>query len=181
MRELSLHILDIVQNSTRARASEVQIMIEICTERDELSITIEDNGEGMSKQMTQDVLDPFVTTRTTRRVGLGLPLFKDAAERAEGGFILKSEEGKGTVVTASFKLSHIDRTPMGDLISTMITLIQGNPDVDFLFTYRCDNGEYGLSTRYIREELAGVPLNHPMVLEAIQNDLIEGLEGKLID
>lgn len=181
MRELSLHILDIVQNSLRAHASEVRIEIIISTIRDELIIEIADNGDGMSEQMSQDVLDPFTTTRKTRRVGLGLPLFQAAAERSDGELTIKSAEGQGTIVRASFKYSHIDRTPLGDIVSTIITLIHGNPEVDFVYHYEYNNKQYDLSTELIKQELPGVSVNHPLVLEFIKNDLEAGLKEILVD
>ncbi|AZR73307.1 histidine kinase [Anoxybacter fermentans] len=177
MRELSLHILDIAQNSIRAGATEIQIRIDISTMKDELIIEIEDNGCGMSKEMAEKALDPFMTTRTTRRVGLGLPLFKAAAERCDGELELQSEEGKGTLVRARFKLSHIDRAPLGDIAGTIVTLIQGNPEIDFIYRHRYDDQEYCLSTRMLRRELEGIPLNHPEVLEFIAKDISLGLNG----
>jgi anti-sigma regulatory factor (Ser/Thr protein kinase) len=179
MRELSLHILDIVQNSIQAQATEVQIRVNISTERDELLIEIEDNGYGMSKETAERVLDPFVTTRTTRRVGLGLPLFKAAAERCNGELVLHSEEGRGTLVQVRFRFSHIDRAPMGDIIATLTTLIQGSPDVDFIYDHWYDGESYLLSTHPLRQELEGVPLNHPLVLDYVANDLRDGLVGLL--
>lgn len=180
MRELSLHILDIVQNSISAQATEVQIRVDISTVRDELLIEIEDNGRGMSREMAERALDPFVTTRTTRRVGLGLPLFKAAAERCGGELTLSSEEGHGTRVRVRFQFSHIDRAPMGDIIATLTTLIQGSPEVDFIYDHQYDGERYFLSTAQLRQELEGVPLNHPLVLEYVANDLRDGLGGLLI-
>lgn len=181
MRELSLHILDIAQNSIRAYATEVRIELSISTNEDRLMIEIEDNGTGMSEEMVKRALDPFVTTRTTRRVGLGLSLFKAAAEQCLGDLQLKSEEGEGTYVKVWFQLSHIDRAPLGDLVSTIVTLIQGSPDIDFLYIHRLNNQEYILSTKEMRQELENVPLNHPLVLDFITKDLHEGLADLLIE
>ncbi len=181
MRELSLHILDIVQNSIRAKATEISMFIDIHTVIDQMLIEIKDNGCGMSKEMSKRVLDPFTTTRTTRRVGLGLPLFKAAAERCDGELLLHSEEGKGTTVSISFGFRHIDRAPLGDIVATLITLIQGNPDIDFLYRHCYDEKVYELSTKEMRSELEGVPLNHPLVLDFIKKDIQEGLEGLLED
>lgn len=176
MRELSLHILDIAQNSIAAKATEIEIRVTISTVKDLLEIEIEDNGSGMTPEMAERVLDPFVTTRTTRKVGLGLPLFQAAAEQCEGGLSIDSTPGEGTLVKVSFKFSHIDRVPLGNIASTMVTLIQGNPDTDFLYLHRYDDEEYDLSTKVLREELDEVPLNHPMVLAFIAKDMKEGLE-----
>ena len=181
MRELSLHILDIVQNSLRAHASEVQIEIIISTERDELIIQITDNGDGMSEQMSNAALDPFTTTRKTRHIGLGLPLFQAAAEQSNGQLTIKSFPDQGTLVKASFQFSHLDRTPLGDIISTMVTLIQASPQVDFIYLYRYDQKEYTLSTKLIKQELPGVDVNHPLVLDFISNHLKEGLKEMLIE
>lgn len=177
MRELSLHILDIAQNSIAAKATEIEIRLTVSTVEDWLEIEIEDNGSGMTEEMAERVLDPFVTTRTTRKVGLGLPLFKAAAEQCEGDLTIESEPGKGTLVKVSFRFSHIDRVPLGNIVSTVVTLIQGNPDTDFLYLHRYDDQEYDLSTKILREELDEVPLNHPMVLAFIAKDMAEGLEG----
>lgn len=175
MRELSLHILDIVQNSIQAHATEILIQVNISTAQDQLFIKIADNGRGMPREMAERVLDPFVTSRTTRRVGLGLPLFKAAAERCEGGLTLHSEEGRGTIVDAVFRFSHIDRAPMGDIVSTLVTLIQGSPDVDFIYEHSYDREAYLFSTRDLRHELGEVPLNHPLVLDFIADEIREGL------
>lgn len=177
MRELSLHILDIAQNSIAAKATEIEIRLTVSNVEDRLEIEIEDNGSGMTEEMAERVLDPFVTTRTTRKVGLGLPLFKAAAEQCEGDLTIESEPGKGTLVKVSFRFSHIDRVPLGNIVSTVVTLIQGNPDTDFLYLHRYDDQEYDLSTKILREELDEVPLNHPMVLAFIAKDMAEGLEG----
>lgn len=181
MRELSLHILDIVQNSLRAHASEVQIGIIISTYRDEMIIQINDNGDGMSEQMSQAALDPFTTTRKTRQVGLGLPLFQAAAEQSNGQLTIQSVEGQGTLVSASFQLSHLDRTPLGDIISTVVTLIQGSPQVDFICNYQYDQEEYTLSTKLIKQELPGVDIDHPLVLDFINDHLKAGLKDLLIE
>lgn len=181
MRELSLHILDIVQNSIRANATEVTIHLNISTATDVMVIQIEDNGIGMSPAMVAQVLDPFVTTRTTRKVGLGLPLFQQAAERCDGYLTIDSVEGQGTKVRVQFKFSHIDRAPMGDITATMVTLVQGNPEIDFTYVHHYDDREYELSTKVLRRELEGVPLNHPLVLEYISNDMKDGLAGLLVN
>ena len=176
MRELSLHILDIAENSTRANATTVHIIIDVQPIEDKLEVVIEDNGKGMSEEMARNVLDPFVTTRKTRRVGMGLPLFKAAAERCAGEFELESTEGEGTRIRATFQLSHIDRAPMGDIAGTLITLIQGNQEIDFIFTYRYGDQDYHLSTKMLRAELGELPLNHPEVLDFIERDFSSWLE-----
>ena len=179
MRELSLHILDIAQNSIAAKATEIEIHLTISRKEDLLKIAILDNGSGMSAEMVKKVLDPFVTTRTTRKVGLGLPLFQAAAEQCGGGLTISSKPGQGTRVSAVFQFTHIDRVPLGNIVATMVTLLQGNPEVDFVYRHEYDGEIYELSTIVLRHELAEVPLNHPLVLAFVAEDMEEGLENLL--
>ena len=166
MLEISLHILDIVENSTRAGADTVSIDIIEDTARDILSVKIRDNGSG----------DPFFTTKTVRSVGLGLPMLAQAAERTEGKFIIESKGGEGTRVVADFKLSHIDRQPLGDISSTLVTLIAGNKDVDFIYRHEHNGQAYILDTREIKKEIEDIPINHVDVLSFIRDHIIEGLK-----
>lgn len=173
MKELSLNILDIAMNSVRAEAKNIEISI---TETDELlKVIIKDDGFGMSSDTLKKVTDPFCTTRTTRKVGLGIPFYKLAAEQTGGSLEIRStlrEEDKdncGTVVIAKFIKSHIDCLPLGDVISTVCTLIQGSPNIDFVFT---DNS-VRLSTKELREVLGDVPLSSPEVLTWIREYLSE--------
>jgi len=136
MEDLSLHILDIVENSLAASASRVEIVINEDTEKDLLSLEIRDNGTGMDPETKRKALDPFFTTKKARRVGLGLPLLAQAARDSEGEFEIQSEPGKGTVVKATFKLSHPDRKPLGDIVSTLETLLTTNPELELRFEYR---------------------------------------------
>src|SRR5271169_1300249 len=133
MVELSLHILDIVENSTRAGAKRVYIDIIEDQRRYLLSIEIRDNGSGMSEDVLKKATDPFFTTKTVRNVGLGLPMLAQAAERTGGRLTMESNGEKGTRVVAEFKLSHIDRQPLGNIASTLVTLVAGNTDVDFIY------------------------------------------------
>ncbi|MDY6970215.1 MAG: ATP-binding protein [Spirochaetota bacterium] len=168
MEDISLHILDIVENSLNARASLVEIRIIEDTKKDMLQITIKDNGKGMDPDMVRKVRDPFVTTRTTRKVGLGISLLEQAAKEADGYLELKSEPGKGTEITATFTSSHIDRKPMGDIGSTMISLIIGNPDVDFFYESNIDGDITLLDTKEIKEELDGISISDPAVIKLIR-------------
>lgn len=177
MEDLSLHILDIAENSVDAGADRVEITVEEDTQKDLLIMEIKDNGRGMDEETMQTVTDPFFTTKTVRRVGLGLPFLKQAAEQCEGRFSIASEKGKGTTVSVSFRNSHIDRKPLGDVGATIMVLIAGNPGVDVLFTYKKDDYAYRMDTREIREELAEVPLNAPGVLRIIREDIDRGLKG----
>ncbi|MDF2540880.1 MAG: Histidine kinase, gyrase and HSP90-like ATPase [Herbinix sp.] len=173
MTELSLNVLDVANNSVRANASLITISVRIHRETDELMIIIADNGCGMTREQLLRVEDPFFTTRTTRGVGLGVPFFKWAAESTGGSFLIESEEGKGTTVTASFGLMHIDRMPLGDMTSTMHTLITLNTQIDFLYTYQFDHKSFCLDTREFREVLGDVPLNAPEVSAYIKEYLEE--------
>jgi len=169
MEDLSLHILDIVENSTKAGATFIEIGLNEDREKGLLEIVIKDNGPGMNKEMVDKVTDPFVTTRTTRRVGLGLSFFKQSAEEAGGHFSIQSEENQGTEVRASFQIGHIDRKPIGDIGSTMISLILGNPDIDFHFRSNLNGNEIEFDTREMREELGGnIAITDPAVLGLIQ-------------
>lgn len=164
MKDLSLNLLDISQNSVTAGASRIDIEVHESQNLDRVSITITDNGRGMSPEFLAAVTDPFVTTRTTRKVGLGLPLLKMEAEMADGGLEIESAVGVGTKVHAWFRRSHIDMPPPGDMTGSIVTLIQGNPNLDIYYTRRTDAGEYTLATPEVREELGGVPLDEPEVL-----------------
>ena len=169
MKELSLNVLDIVENSTKAKATRVLIHID---EDDELlTLKICDNGCGMREEILRGVIDPFYTTRTTRSVGLGIPLLKMAAEQTGGDIRITSRheseypETHGTEVTARFYKKHIDFTPMGDIISTMVTLIQGHPETDFEFRHCYNTLDVLLDTGQMREILgADIPLNDPEIL-----------------
>ena len=178
MKELSLNVLDIAMNSVKAKATLINIHI---TEDDELlKMEIIDNGCGMTADFLRGVIDPFCTTRTTRKVGLGIPLLKFAAEQTGGEVIITSKheseypEEHGTRVTATFYKKHIDFTPMGDIISTVTTLIQGSPDIDFVFLHKSNTFDVSLDTREVREVLGPeIPLSEPEILLWIADNLSE--------
>ena len=178
MKELSLNVLDITMNSVKAKATLINIHI---TEDDELlTMEIIDNGTGMTEEILRGVIDPFCTTRTTRKVGLGIPLLKLAAEQTGGEVTITSKhksaypEDHGTQVTATFYKQHIDFTPMGDIISTVTTLIQGSPDIDFEFRHTSNTFEVSLDTREVREVLGPeIPLSEPEILSWIADNLSE--------
>lgn len=173
MTEISLNVLDVAENSIRAKAALVEISVASDTKADTLTIMIKDNGRGMTKEQIAKVEDPFFTTRTTRKVGLGIPFFKQAAESTGGHFSIESEVGTGTTVRAVFVLSHIDRMPLGDMVSTMHTLITFNTQTDFLYIYRLDDRSFTLDTREFKEVLGGVPLDTPEVSSYIKEYLSE--------
>ena len=163
MRELSLNVLDIAQNSISADASLIEIEIAENTADHDLLISICDNGRGMTKEQVENVRDPFFTTRTTRKVGMGIPLFKFAAEMTGGSLEIESEVGVGTKVRAYFKTNHLDFTPVGDMTSTMISLITMNLTVDFVYKRKLDLKEFTVDTRQLKEILGDVPLNEPSI------------------
>lgn len=181
MKELSLNILDVAENSVKAGASLTQILL---TEHDgTLTLEIVDDGCGMSEDVVRSVTDPFYTTRTTRKVGMGIPLLKLACEQTGGNLTISSVTqeddpvGHGTHVTATFDMNHIDFTPLGDVSASVLTLIQGHPDTDFLFRHEQDDGVVVLDTRELREVLEDVPLNSYDVMEWIGGYLQEQYEA----
>ncbi len=175
MKELSLHILDIAKNSVKAKARLIEISINEDEQKNLLTIEIKDNGCGMSKEFLKTVKDPFSTTRTTRKVGMGIPLFEAACMQCGGNLDITSEEGVGTVVEASFMLDHIDRAPIGDMAGTVKTLISGSPDTDFVYRHTKNGKTFTLDTREMREVLGGVSPDVPEVLKWIGEYINEGL------
>jgi anti-sigma regulatory factor (Ser/Thr protein kinase) len=163
MPEISLNVLDVAQNSIRANAKLIEIAVTADHKKDHLTITIKDDGCGMTQEQIERVSDPFFTTRTTRKVGLGIPFFQYAATVTGGSFDIQSTVGVGTQVTASFVLSHIDRMPLGDMTSTMHTLITLNTRIDFLYTYTVDERSFILDTREFRIILGDLPFDVPDV------------------
>ena len=179
MRELSLNVLDIAQNSVSANASLVEIELIEDTENHELLIGIYDNGKGMTREQVENVRDPFFTTRTTRKVGMGIPLFKFAAEMTGGKLEIESEVGVGTRVRAYFKTDHLDFTPIGDMTSTIISLVTMNLHMDFLYRRKVDYKEFTVDTRQLKEILGDVPLNEPSIALWIQQYINENTKQLL--
>jgi K+-sensing histidine kinase KdpD len=151
MEDLSLHILDIVENSIRAHAKKIEIKIIEDKKKDLLTIEIIDDGKGMDKKTLKNVLDPFFTTKNTRRVGLGLSLLAQSAEESGGSIKIESKPGQGTKVKAVFGYSHIDRKPLGDVNKSLKVLIAANPDINFIYEYQKDNANYYLDTKEIKK------------------------------
>ena len=176
MRELSLHILDIVQNSITADASIIKVVIDEDIKRDLFLIKIIDNGNGIAGDKLAQITDPFITSRTTRKVGLGLALFKEAAKQCEGDLRIKSALGEGTEVEVCFRYGHIDRAPLGDIQGTLISLISVNPDIDFIYQHKYQDKEFVFSTIEIKKELDGISINKSRILNWIEGYLDEGLE-----
>jgi hypothetical protein len=176
VRELSLHILDVVENGITAGADCIDIRVEESVPDDRLQITVRDNGRGIPAEKIRSVDDPFVTTRTTRRVGLGLSLLAAAARRCGGDIAVSAPPGGGTEVQAFFGRSHIDRAPLGDMAATLGMLILGNPHVDFVYVHRLDQNEFSLDTRDLRNQLEEVPLNDPTVIQHITASIRRALD-----
>jgi len=177
MKELSLNVLDITKNSVKARATLIQISL--VEEGNLLTLTITDNGCGMKPEVVETVMNPFYTTRTTRKVGMGIPLLMLAAEQTGGSVTIESRheeeypDAHGTVVTATFYTDHIDFTPIGDMASSMETLIMGSPDIDFTFLHDMNGRRVELDTRQLREVLGDVPLDSYEVVQWIGDFLRE--------
>ena len=176
MPEISLNILDVTMNSVKAGASLVHISVKADTSADTLTVCIEDNGCGMTEEQVARVTDPFYTTRTTRKVGLGVPFFKMAALQSGGSFDIRSAPGEGTVVTAVFGLSNIDRMPLGDMAGTIHMIVTQNEETDFVYSHRIDDRGFELDTREMREILGGASFKEPEVSEYIKEYLRENIK-----
>lgn len=178
MEDLSLHILDVAENSVHAGATHIVILIRESSVDDTLTVEIEDNGQGMTSEEMAKASDPFYTTRTTRKVGLGLSLLDQAAKAANGTFEIESRPGLGTRVCATFQLSHVDCKPIGNMADTITALLAQRPDIDI--TYDHERGGQGLSfsTKEIRHQLGDMPLNAAVSLNFIRQYLAQE-EGNL--
>jgi anti-sigma regulatory factor (Ser/Thr protein kinase) len=175
MREIALHMMDIAENSISAGATRVIIRVAENTVRDRLKISIEDNGRGMDDELVARVIDPFVTSRTTRRVGLGIPLLKAAAEACNGYLRINSALGKGTRLEVEFQRSHIDRMPLGDVAGTMLSLMVGSPQIHWVFQYSVDGNVYEFDDAPVKQELEGVSLTEPAILTFLRESLQDGV------
>ncbi|MGZ3604214.1 MAG: ATP-binding protein [Thermodesulfobacteriota bacterium] len=175
MEDLSLHILDIVENAIAAKAKKIDVLIREEVNEDQLVIEIIDDGIGMDEEVREKAIDPFFTTRTSRRVGLGLSLMAQAAREAAGMLRIESELGKGTKVTVTFQYSHIDRKPLGSMIETMTTLLLGNPELDISYSHQKEGKTYTLSSHALKERFKNRSLIGPEVIQWLQRHLKEGL------
>jgi signal transduction histidine kinase len=183
MLDLSLNILDIIENSISAKATEISVTIEMIVLKNRLHINIKDNGIGMDAELKKMVQDPFFTTKTHRKkkVGLGIPLFKQTVENCNGKFILQSEIGIGTEIETVFQYDHIDRMPLGKLADTFTSVIIGHPEVDFELNLRRiflhgENKIFHFSSREVKSELGDIPLSYPDVMMFIQQNIEEGIK-----
>jgi hypothetical protein len=179
MKDLSLHILDIVQNSISAEASHIRILLKENTAEDTFTIEIEDDGKGIAPEDLEKVVDPYFTSRQTRKVGLGIPLFKQNAEASGGSLTIISEPGKGTTVTAVFGHSHFDRPPLGDIAGVVMILTGANPQLDFIYHHMIDGNEYIFNTLEIKEILEDLPISDPAVIRQLKEMINENLKELL--
>ena len=167
MNDLSLHIIDIIQNSLSAGASLIKLTVCEKSSENLLFIEIEDNGKGMTPEQVNSLDDPFFTSRTTRRVGMGIPLFRDSARQSGGSLVVTSQPGKGTKVIATFELNNIDCPPLGDIANSLILMVSANPNVNFFFRYIFEENVYVFDTVEIKEILDGLPINDPSVIRML--------------
>ena len=177
MRDISLHLLDILQNSLTAKATKISIHVGALPSQDLLYLTVTDNGSGMEAELLRRVFDPFVSTRKTRPVGLGLPLLKEAAKRSGGDLIIESVKGRGTKLKATFGLSHIDRPPLGDIADTVVMVVTAHPDLDLAVCFSNQTASRELQLAEIRKHLGDIPLNHAEVLNWIKDYLTDSLKA----
>jgi len=177
MKEISLHVLDIIENSIAAGATLIEVEAEVVHAEDRLRVSVRDNGRGMEEALLRRVTDPFVTSRTTRRVGLGIPMFKAGAEAAGGSFRLESKPGEGTYIEARYRISHWDRPPLGDMAQTMYAVVMSNEEIAFTYLYTVDGKSFRFDTREIRQTLGEIPLHTPAVSAWVKDYLLEGIEA----
>lgn len=175
MNELSLYILDICENSIHADSKNLYLTIEENIKDNLLIITIEDDGRGMSKEVLEKVANPFYTTRTTRKVGLGIPLFKELCELCEGSFEIKSTVGVGTKDVAKFKLDSIDLPPLGNIEDTLYCLACNDKNVELTFKYIKGDKEFSFSTLEIKEVLDGIPFSEPSIMQWFKDMVKDGI------
>jgi hypothetical protein len=175
LRELTLHLLDIAHNSVSAQARTITIGVIENTLADRLHLSVEDDGVGMDAETVQRVTDPFVTSRTTRNVGLGIPLLKAAAESCNGFLNITSRPGVGTRLDVEFQRSHIDRMPLGDIAETVLSLVVGCPDIHWRLIYQFDDDTFEFDDADIKKELEGVSLSDPAVLGFLRGYLLQGI------
>jgi anti-sigma regulatory factor (Ser/Thr protein kinase) len=176
LEDLSLHILDIVENAVAARAKRIEILVVEEPGKNRLTIEIRDDGIGMDKEMSQKATDPFFTTRSSRRVGLGLSFLAQAAQEADGSLRVESELGKGTRVIASFQYDHIDRKPLGSMVETVMTLLFGNPDLEIFYMHIKEGQSFGVSSSWVKNHFKDRPLVDPEVIQGVERRLKEGLK-----
>ena len=176
MKDLSLHILDVAQNSISAKASLIRITIDEDKFNNRYVLTIEDNGTGMSPEILAKVTDPYTTSRKTRKVGLGLPLLKLNAELTNGKLEITSELGVGTKVMAIFEFDHIDRVPIGDVAGVVVMLASMNPDLEFIYNHITPRGEYIFDTKEVKAVLDDLSIQEPSIQKYLKEMIEENLK-----
>ncbi|MFA6661060.1 MAG: ATP-binding protein [Bacilli bacterium] len=174
MVTLAMHMIDIVQNAIRAQAGVITIGLEEQGRASALLFRVKDDGTGMDRQSRERVSDSFFTTRTTRRVGLGIPLLKMTCEQTGGSFRVQSAEGSGTTIEALYRTDHPDCLPLGDLAGSLVMLVKANPEIRFCFSYRIDATEFRFDTGELAEQ--GIDLQHPQMLTPVKTYIRENLE-----
>ncbi len=182
MREIALHLMDIAENSVAAEGRNICIEVHEDLQSDLLIASITDDGRGMDAETAKNVMDPFYTTRTTRKVGLGIPLFKLAAEMCEGGLSLITESGKGAKIEARFRHSHIDRMPLGDISSTFLALLISHPNIHWVFIYQTTNKDgnvdnFEFDDTELKNELGDMPITEPDILKFVRGLIEEGVHA----
>jgi hypothetical protein len=177
MREIALHLMDIAENSVAADAKTITVEVEEDSKKDRLKVSVEDDGRGMDDELLARVVDPFVTSRTTRKVGLGIPLLKAAAEACNGYMRITSALGKGTRLEVEFQRSHIDRMPLGDVAGTMLELIVAWPQVHWVLRYNANGSEYEFDDAPIKQELGDVSMTEPTILHYLRESLQDGVRS----
>jgi len=182
MREIALHLLDIAENSVAAESQNIRMDVSEDLQSDLLKVSVTDDGRGMNAKTAAQVLDPFYTTRTTRKVGLGIPLLKLAAESAGGGLTIETESGRGTHIEATFRHSHIDRMPIGDVSMTFLILLVSYPHIHWVFKYQMKQKdgavkEFEMDDEEIKAVLGEVSLTEPDVLKILRGMLKEGIDA----
>lgn len=180
MQDLSLHLLDIAENSVRAQAKKITIELDEKVSDNILCLKISDNGKGMTQQMVQNVVDPFVTTRTTRRVGLGISLLSQNCINASGSLAINSIPGEGTTVQAVMQYDHIDRLPLGDIASSLIILIQGNPHINFIYKHIYETKIFLFDTLEIKKLLGEVTIDTPEIIQWLKKYIRENIDDLYI-
>lgn len=176
MRELAHHILDLIENSLAAGASTIRIKVSEDAAKDILSFEVDDDGGGLTEAEVKQIDDPFVTSRRLRRVGLGVPLLKQAACACGGDLIIQSTQGKGTTVKATFQRSHIDRMPLGDVAATLVAAVAAKPDVHLQYHHLVDGREFFFDTGWLMSQCGELPLNNVQILSWIKEVCRDGIK-----
>lgn len=176
MTDLSLHVIDIIQNSLSAGATLIHLTVKEFEKKNLLEISIVDNGRGMSSDAVKSLENPFFTSRTTRRVGMGIPLFKDSALQSGGDLEIESEVGVGTTIRAFFELNHIDRPPLGDIANSFMLMVSANPEKEFIFDYIMEQGSYRFDTVEVKEVLEGMSIGDPALFSLLEGMIKSNLD-----